>query len=257
MKRRSEDGYALLVVLLALCLLVLALARAVPDWKTQVQREREARTIDHAREYRTAIRRYFHKYGRYPPSLDALTQADGQGLHYLREAWPDPLNMKGDADGSWQLLHYGQAVTAKIVDQPPAAAITAAGAGIAGPNLAAGAGGPPAAAPGAAFAATLGAGVGQAPSLASGAGAGVTSGPGANLGGGPIIGVASLNKQPAVHAFNGFSTPNDWQFVYNYGQDPTLRTGPAAVPGASAAPGGLPLGLGMGPASPVHPGGGY
>lgn len=122
MRRRSQDGYALLVVLLVLSLFILALAKAVPDWKTQVQREREARMIDHAREYRTAIRRYYHKYGRYPPNLDALTHQDTQGLHYLREAWPDPLNMKGDADGAWQILSYGQADSAKIVDQPPALA---------------------------------------------------------------------------------------------------------------------------------------
>lgn len=254
MRRRSQDGYALLVVLLVLSLFILALAKAVPDWKTQVQREREARMIDHAREYRTAIRRYYHKYGRYPPNLDALTHQDTQGLHYLREAWPDPLNMKGDADGAWQILSYGQADSAKIVDQPPAAA-TKGISGIAGPNLAAAPTG------GVAIGGTGSASqpignAGMAPGLTSGLGAAVTSSPGSGVGSGPIIGVASLNKDPAVHAFNGFDIPNDWQFVYNFAQDPTLRTTGVAAPGAGGT--GTPgtgtqtPGLGVGTAGTGH-----
>ncbi|MGH9394454.1 MAG: type II secretion system protein, partial [Terriglobales bacterium] len=131
-----EAGYALLVVLLALSVLVIGLAAAVPAWNTQIQREREARSIDHAREYRTAIKRYFHKNGRYPASLDVLLQKDGNGIRYLRQQWPDPLNLK--ADGAWQVLHYGQAVSAEIVDQPPAAAQGTANPGISLPGLAGG-----------------------------------------------------------------------------------------------------------------------
>lgn len=253
MKRGEQEGYALLVVLLAFSLFVLALARAVPSWKTQIQREREARSIDHAREYRTAIRRYFHKYGRYPPSLDVLSQKDGQGLRYLRQPWPDPLNTKGDnADGSWQVLHYGQAVNAEIVDQPPQAAQASANGGIAGPNL----GQTPAGAPAAGQA---GVGTGQAgygqiagsamgatglgsvggATAAAGLGSGPTTGTGANVGGGPVIGVASFNKETAVHAFNGFDIPNDWQFVYNFAMDPSLRA-PAAAGAAQTGTGTTP-----------------
>jgi len=263
----------LLVVLLAFSLLVLTLARAVPAWKTQIQRERENRMIDHAREYRMAIQRYFHKYGRYPPSLEVLAQKDGQGLRYLRQVWPDPLNRGGD--GKWQVLHYGQAVTAEIVDQPPAAAQGAGASGIAGPNLAgnpAGLGASPGAAPGqanpgvgvgAAMGGMLGvpgnaAGVGGpalAPGMASGVGAGPTSGPGAGIGGGPVIGVASLSKAPAVHAFNGYDTPNHWQFVYNFAMDPSLRAGAPAAPTNGLAPGATPV-PGMGPTQPPASGGG-
>src|SRR6185312_13914731 len=84
--RRRQDGYALLVILLALSVVVLALAKAVPAWKTEIQRERENRMIDHAREYRMAIKRYFHKNGRYPASIDVLLQKDGNGIRYLRQA---------------------------------------------------------------------------------------------------------------------------------------------------------------------------
>ena len=89
--------------------------------------------------------------------------------------------------------------------------------------------------------------MGQAPGLTGG-------GPGAGnaIGGGPVIGVASLNKLPAVHAFNGFDVPNDWQFVYNYALDPSLRAGVPGTGGTLPPAGGQPVG-GM-PVTPPGPG---
>ena len=251
--RANQSGYALLVVLLVLSVFILGLARVAINWKTAVQRERENRMIDHAREYRTAIKRYFHKYGRYPPDLNALTQKDGFGLRYLRQAWPDPLNTastsdsaEGQGDGSWQIIHYGQAVTAEIVDQPPAAAAsggTTQGSVISGPKLSASPAPmqPAPSAPGFSTAAT------GATTLS-----GAPGSPGSGVGGGPIIGVASRNKQPAVHEFNGFATPNDWEFVYNFALDPSLRAG---APATGAAPGGV-RGAGVQPGPGGGPGGG-
>lgn len=268
---RRQEGYALLVILLVLSVFVLGLSRIALNMKTAIQREREARMIDHAREYREAIKRYFHKNGRYPASLDVLLQKDGNGIRYLRQQWPDPLNSSptasganGQGDGSWQILHYGQAVTAEIVDQPPQAASGSgsSGSAIAGPALA----GP--STPGAgpmgqpSFAnSTSGIGfatAGQTPGgVAGGSGgamAGAPGSPAAAAGGGPVIGVASLNKEPAVHAFNGFDTPDHWQFVYNFALDPSLRAGGAmGVPGQTGAPGaGLTPGTPTTPPGPGH-----
>jgi len=232
--------------MLALSVFVLGLAAAVPAWKTQIQREREARSIDHAREYRTAIKRYFHKNGRYPASIEVLLQKDGNGIRYLRQDWPDPLNAK--ADGSWQVLHFGEAVSAEIVDQPPAAASSSGTPGPSLPGLTGGGGttGSQGAGvgPGTSIAGGVGTqppgagqGMGQAPGLTGGG-----QGAGSTVGGGPVIGVASLNKLPAVHAFNGFDVPNDWQFVYNYAQDPSLRAGVPGTGGTLPPGGGQPGG---------------
>ncbi len=228
---RRDDGYALMAVLLALCFLVLMLAKAVPSWRTEIQREHEALMIDRAKQYRMAIKRYFHKNGRYPPDLDALVQHDGSGLRYLREKWPDPLNPQGN--GAWQFIHYGQAVTAEIVGQPPQQAQKGMG-GISAPGLTA-ASGPTTAGP---------AGIPGLPSAGASGGPGQAMGAGMTAGGpssgaagaGPIIGVASLSKKPAVHEFNGFDTPDHWQFVYNFATDPSLRAG---VPGMGGLPGGI------------------
>lgn len=263
--------------MLALSVFVIALAQALPNWATEAKRDREARAIDYAREYRTAIKRYFHKNGRYPASIETLVQHDGNGLRYLRQPWQDPLVPAGasalsgttstgqEEFNGWQVIHFGQAVDAEIVDQPPESMRASVGGGISGPNLGAqpggsaggsvagstgfqtafgstqgtaapGRGGPPAGAPGA----TGGPAAPGGPSVTNPAGGG----------GGAVIGIAPLSKRPAVHAFNGFDTPNDWQFVYNFAQDPTLRTGatptnglvpnqPSATP-APTAPGGVP-----------------
>lgn len=255
-QRRGQDGYAIIVIMLALSVFVLGLAAAVPAWKTQIQREREARSIDHAREYRTAIKRYFHKNGRYPASIEVLLQKDGNGIRYLRQDWPDPLNAK--ADGAWQVLHFGEAVSAEIVDQPPAAASSSGTSGPSLPGLTGGGGTTgfqgAGVGPGTSIAGGVGTqppgagqGMGQAPGLTGG-------GPGAGnaIGGGPVIGVASLNKLPAVHAFNGFDVPNDWQFVYNYALDPSLRAGVPGTGGTLPPAGGQPVG-GM-PVTPPGPG---
>ncbi|HVB40823.1 MAG TPA: hypothetical protein VNE83_07965 [Terriglobales bacterium] len=257
----GEGGYALLVIMLALSVFVITLAQAMPRWATQIRREREARTIDYGRQYREAIARYFHKNGRYPASIDVLVQHDASGLRYLRQSWQDPLvpagaqgtsgtgsNAQQDVDG-WQVIHFGQAVAAEIVDQPPAAMASATG-GIAGPNLTGapttGASGQTSS-PGATSIAPAAPGAGAAGTGALGKGAmgAGTPAPGqpAGGGGGAVIGVEPLSKKPAVHAFNGFDIPNDWQFVYNYAQDPSLR-GPAGatngLPGVSPHGSGAP-----------------
>lgn len=279
-RKRQDEGYALLVVLLMLSLLVLALAQAMPSWSVQIRREHEARAIDHARDYRTAIRRYFHQYGRYPPSLDVLLQQDGHGVRYLREAWNDPLVQGKDAPTDshgrrvqtfhgWQVLHYGQAVTAEIVDQPPTAS-TGKKSAIAGPDLAgeeSSTGSSATLSPGhtlpplGGLSAGLGAGAmrgisGVGGSLGqAGVDAGSTvgpssgglafgSGPGAGIGGGPVIGVVSPSAKLAVHAFNGFDQPDRWQFVYNFATDTTLR-GAVTAPATGQRP--MP-GLGPGEA---------
>lgn len=238
MRHRHQDGYALLVIMLALSMFVIMLAQVLPNWATEAKRLREQRAIDYGRQYRTSIQRYFHKNGRYPASIEVLVQHDASGLRYLRQPWQDPLvpagaaasgtSASGQTDfNGWQVIHFGEAVDAEIVDQPPASMRASLG-GIAGPNLS---GQPPAP-------------LGQNPIDRTGqAGAGAnqpgtpgfgtpTGGPGMNStaagpaggGGGAVIGVAPLSKQPALHAFNGFDIPNDWQFVYNFAQDPTLRT---------------------------------
>lgn len=249
--RAPEAGYALLVVLLLFSLLAIGLAAAAPAWTTALKREREQAEIDYARQYVMGIRRYYHKFGTYPPDLDRLEETND--VHYLRRAWPDPLSK----NGKWRFLHTGDVETP--MSRAEAAQIAG---GLGGGSPFPGGGGPGGAAPSGGLAplspsqlatgSLSGAGLvgglatpnaGAPPAAAGGLGLPTLNFGGPNgalppldgdvvgyfvltpaaadrtadeeVIGSPIIGVASYNNQPAVHAFQGQSKPSDWLFVYD------------------------------------------
>lgn len=108
-RSRQQSGYALLVVLLVFSVFVISLAMAVPRWKTEIQRDHENMEIDRAHQYVEGIKRYYHKFGSYPPNLKRLEETNG--IHYLRQAWPDPLT----SDGKWKLLQYSDLKNGEVV----------------------------------------------------------------------------------------------------------------------------------------------
>ena len=99
--RPEVRGYALLAIFLALSILTITLAVAVPAMKTSIRREQENESIYRARQYVTAIRRYYHKFGAYPPDLAHLKETNN--TRFLRREWKDPLTR----DGKWRFLHFG------------------------------------------------------------------------------------------------------------------------------------------------------
>lgn len=108
-RTRRQPGYALLVVLLMFSVFVIFLAMAVPRWKTEIQRDRENMEIDRAHQYVEGIKRYYHKFGSYPPNLERLKETNG--IHYLRQTWSDPLT----PDGKWKLLQYSDLKNGEVV----------------------------------------------------------------------------------------------------------------------------------------------
>lgn len=108
-RRRQQEGYALLIVMLIFSIFVISLAMAVPRWKTEIQRDRENMAIDRAHQYVEGIKRYYHKFGSYPPNLKRLEETNG--IHYLRQPWPDPLT----PDGKWKLLQFSDLKNGEIV----------------------------------------------------------------------------------------------------------------------------------------------
>lgn len=100
---RAESGYALLVILFLLALLVLSVATIAPTVVANVQREREAEMVWRGKQYVRGIRMYYVKMHRFPTSLDDLTKPK-TGLRFMRQAYKDPMNA---ADGSWRLIYVG------------------------------------------------------------------------------------------------------------------------------------------------------
>lgn len=270
----AERGYALLIILLLFSLLALTLAEAAPGWITAIQRQREQTAIDYARQYVMGIRRYYHKFGSYPPNLDRLEQTND--VHYLRRAWPDPLVKSG----KWYFIHPGDLIAPKVKGVPgEGGALGGTGttfggqqSGIGGQNSglpgafgnqgpAAGimpqagmnslTGTPAGGLAGAAAAFSL-------PQLHGGSIDGIEvltgyrlrkqdsgfAGVGAQIGGGPIIGVAIPSNKPAVHEFNGKDRPDDWLFVYDPAADRTvggaMPQGPVPPSPGTGGPSGNP-----------------
>lgn len=101
--RRHDSGYALLLIMFFLALLVLAMAQAAPTVLSTVQRDREAEMVWRGRQYTRGIRMYYMKMKRFPTSLDDLTKAKN-GIRFMRQAYKDPMNQ---VDGSWRLIYVG------------------------------------------------------------------------------------------------------------------------------------------------------
>lgn len=101
--RGAESGYALVMVMFILALLVLTMAEAAPTVLSNIQREREAELVWRGKQYTRGIRMYYVKMNRFPTSLDDLTKPK-TGIRFMRQAYKDPMNQ---VDGSWRLIYVG------------------------------------------------------------------------------------------------------------------------------------------------------
>ncbi len=101
--RCAESGYALVMVMFILALLVLTMAEAAPTVLSNIQREREKEMVWRGKQYTRGIRMYYTKMNRFPTSLDDLTKPK-TGIRFMRQAYKDPMNQ---VDGSWRLIYVG------------------------------------------------------------------------------------------------------------------------------------------------------
>jgi hypothetical protein len=101
--RGAESGYALVMVMFILALLVLTMCEAAPTVLSSIQRDREAEMVWRGKQYTRGIRMYYVKMNRFPTSLDDLTKPK-TGIRFMRQAYKDPMNQ---VDGSWRLIYVG------------------------------------------------------------------------------------------------------------------------------------------------------
>jgi len=101
--RREEAGYALLMVMFFLALLVLGTVVVAPNVWTNGKREKEKEMIWRGKQYVRGVRMYYLKFQRFPTSLDDLTQPKN-GIRFMRQAYKDPMN---STDGSWRFIYVG------------------------------------------------------------------------------------------------------------------------------------------------------
>src|SRR6266478_3665482 len=104
--KRSERGYALLVVIFLVTLLLISTTVVAPNILTEGRREKEKEMIWRGNQYARGVKLHFRKLGRFPTSLDDLTKPKVGSLRFMRQAYKDPMNKE---DGSWRFIYVGPA----------------------------------------------------------------------------------------------------------------------------------------------------
>ena len=105
-RRNQQGGYAILLVLFLMTLLILASVAVAPNFKTQARREKEKELIWRGKQYIRGVKLYYRKTGKFPTSLDDLTKPKLGSIRFMRQAYKDPMNNK---DGEWRLIYVGPA----------------------------------------------------------------------------------------------------------------------------------------------------
>lgn len=94
--KSCQKGFTLAAILVALSIMMIMWALALPVWEKLNQREKELELIWRGNQIQKAIGRYFFKFGTYPPNLDILVEKK-----FLRKKYKDPIWK----DGEWETLH--------------------------------------------------------------------------------------------------------------------------------------------------------
>jgi hypothetical protein len=103
---RIERGYALLMVVFFVTLLLISAVAIAPNILTEGKREKEKEMIWRGKQYARGVKLYYRKMGRFPTSLDDLTKPKVGSLRFMRQAYKDPMNKE---DGTWRFIYVGAA----------------------------------------------------------------------------------------------------------------------------------------------------
>jgi hypothetical protein len=280
------DGYAILVVLFIVALILIGATTAELEIKTEGQRENETEMIWRGEQYQRAIGLYYRKFGRFPTSLDNLVKVQN-GVRFLREAYKDPMNEANGADGSWRFIYvtpagqligsvrYVSLMQMAMVDRARQMGVQLGQGALTQPNGLP-SGSPSTGSGGISGSGTPGGNPGASPATQQNQGTGQNGAPlpgqqqpgtfgspqpspttqqgqesqesesSGPVIGGFIIGVGSKIDKPSLKVFKGGTTYKQWEFIYN----PLEQT--QVIGGASVGPqGSTPAG--QQPPNPTTP----
>jgi type II secretory pathway pseudopilin PulG len=242
----GSRGYMLITLMLAMAMMTLALLAVLPEVKQQILRDREEELQHRGTAYMRAIQRFNRKFGRYPARVEELESTSN--MRFLRKRYKDPVNRDPETgkERDFKFLHQTDlAFNNGALGQTPGLGL---GPGQNSPNGPQGGGlnGPPSGLgaqpsglqqpgglqqPPGAGAQTAASGDSGTPSNANAnadansdsaetppsnsiARFGATADSNGPIGGGPIIGVASMSKEKSVRVFFGKNHYKDWLFIY-------------------------------------------
>ena len=194
----ADNGYAMAVLLIGLSVMAILMTIAMPVWKHDAQREKEAELVFRGEQYGRALAMFQRKHGpgTTPPTVQALLDD-----HILRKKYKDPIT-----NDDFDVLLQGQ-------NTPGSTSTTA---------LTSGRGGTTSTAPQGSSTAQRGAGPGAS-----------TNGP---VGG--IFAVASKSKEESIRIYKGHSHYNEWLFTAAQLAQAPGAGAPGGVPGGPGGRGG-------------------
>lgn len=103
-RRPQESGFAFLLALVAILVMVALTATVLEIGATQNRRAHEEEAIWRGNQYVRAIRLYYHKTGKYPQTIDDLTKGLPE-LHFLRQQYKNPMD---PGEGAWRFVYVNQ-----------------------------------------------------------------------------------------------------------------------------------------------------
>jgi type II secretory pathway pseudopilin PulG len=242
-----QAGYALLMVVFLASVMLIAAMVAAPSILTEGRRQKEEELVWRGEQYMRAVRLFYRKNGRFPQSLDDLSNSTNQ-VRYLRKAYKDPMNAE---DGSWRLIYVtptGQIIGSlkyhSLIQMAAALAPNAQPAGAVPQGGAPGVGVAPVpdpTAPGGPGDATGPPGTGPPGTGTSGQPSGDPTmppdsqprdlNPQGQVFGGNILGVGSKVKKASLRVYNGASHYSEWEFLWNPASEAAARGQPAVPAG--------------------------
>ena len=95
---RPERGHILLVVIVLVTLVTVMLSMSIRPTLTAGARMKERELLYRGKHMAEGIRRFYHKYGRFPFELEELLE---QEPGFVRRIYADPMTV----DGEWNLVY--------------------------------------------------------------------------------------------------------------------------------------------------------
>jgi hypothetical protein len=116
MRRRSDSGFAMLLVFLMAAVVAIMLYREVPRIAFETQRQKEQLLVERGQQYKRAIQLFLRANNnqRWPANMDELQSFNGK--RFLRRRYKDPMTGKDE----WRLIHVQNGVLTDSVNNKPA-----------------------------------------------------------------------------------------------------------------------------------------
>lgn len=108
---RGAAGYSLVVLIMAITVLNIMIAAALPKWSGMIQRDKEEELISRGFQYAEAIRVFQQRFQRYPLKLEELIMVKPR---CIRRLWKDPMTDGGE----WTPIFLNQGSPIKVPGTP-------------------------------------------------------------------------------------------------------------------------------------------